>query len=75
MKSFKECYEEVSTMSPKKMWIQRIAQVTHRSEATVRMWLIGRQVPEELIQEIIAKELGVPVEGLFAKIEEEITNQ
>ena len=66
MKSFKECYEEVSTMSPKKMWIQRIAQVTHRSEATVRMWLSGRQVPEELIQEIIAKELGVPVEGLFA---------
>lgn len=67
MKSFKECYEEVSTMSPKKMWIQRIAQVTHRSEATVRMWLSGRQVPEELIQEIIAKELGVPVEGLFPK--------
>ena len=54
-------------MSPKKMWIQRIAQVTHRSEATVRMWLSGRQVPEELIQEIIAKELGVPVEGLFPK--------
>lgn len=75
MKSFKECYEEVSTMSPKKMWILRIAQVTHRSEATVRMWLSGRQVPEELIQEIIAKELGVPVEGLFAKIEEENTNQ
>ena len=71
MKSFKECYEEVSTMSPKKMWIQRIAKVTHRSEATVRMWLSGRQVPEELIQEIISKELGVPVEGLFAKIEEE----
>lgn len=67
MKSFKECYEEVSTMSPKKMWIQRIAQVTHRSEATVRMWLSGRQVPEELIQEIISKELGVPVEGLFPK--------
>ena len=75
MKSFKECYEKVSTMSPKKMWIQRIAQVTHRSEATVRMWLSGRQVPEELIQEIIAKELGVPVEGLFAKIEKENTNQ
>lgn len=73
MKSFKECYEEVSTMSPKKMWIQRIAQVTHRSEATVRMWLSGRQVPEELIQEIISKELGVPVEGLFPK--EENNNQ
>ena len=67
MKSFKECYEEVSTMSPKKMWIQRIAKVTHRSEATVRMWLSGRQVPDELIQEIIAKELGVPVVGLFPK--------
>ena len=67
MKTFKDCYEEVSTISPKKMWIQRIAKVTHRSEATVRMWLSGRQVPEVLIQEIIAKELGVPVEGLFPK--------
>ena len=67
MKTFKDCYKEVSTMSPKKMWIQRIAKVTHRSEATVRMWLSGRQVPEVLIQEIIAKELGVPVEGLFPK--------
>lgn len=76
MKSFKECYEEVSTMSPKKMWIQRIAQVTHRSEATVRMWLSGRQVPEVLIQEIIANELGVPVEGLFPTVmENEIINQ
>lgn len=69
MKTFKDCYKEVSTMSPKKMWIQRIAKVTHRSEATVRMWLSGRQVPEVLIQEIIAKELGVPVEGLFPKID------
>ena len=76
MKTFKDCYEEVSTMSPKKMWIQRIAKVTHRSEATVRMWLSGRQVPEVLIQEIIAKELGVPVEGLFPTVmENEIINQ
>lgn len=76
MKTFKDCYEEVSTMSPKKMWIQRIAKVTHRSEATVRMWLSGRQVPEVLIQEIIAKELGVPVEGLFSTVmENEIINQ
>lgn len=76
MKTFKDCYEEVSTMSPKKMWIQRIAQVTHRSEATVRMWLSGRQVPEVLIQEIIANELGVPVEGLFPTVmENEIINQ
>ena len=70
MKTFKDCYKEVSTMSPKKMWIQRIAKVTHRSEATVRMWLSGRQVPEVLIQEIIANELGVPVEGLFPNEEE-----
>lgn len=65
MKTFKECYDEVSTMSPKKMWIQRIAKVTRRSETTVRMWISGRQIPEPLIQEIIAKELNVPVEGLF----------
>ena len=41
-----------------------------RSELTVRMWLNGRQIPEPLVQNIIAKELGVPVEGLFPQQEQ-----
>lgn len=64
-KSFKQIYEELDPTPPKTGWIKRIAEVTMRSEFTVKMWLNGRQIPEPIIQNIIAKELGVPVEGLF----------
>lgn len=64
-KTFKQIYEELDPTPPKTGWIRRIAKATMRSELTVRMWLNGRQTPEPLVQNIIAKELGVPVEGLF----------
>lgn len=64
-KTFKQMYEELDPTPPKTAWIKRIAEVTMRSELTVRMWLSGRQIPEPLVQNIISKELGVPVEGLF----------
>lgn len=64
-KTFKEIYEAQESVSPKTKWVQRVAKATMRSENAVRMWLNGRQTPEPLVQNIIAKELGVPVEGLF----------
>lgn len=64
-KTFKEIYDRLDHISPKTKWIKRIAEATMRSENAVRMWLNGRQTPEPLVQNIIAKELGVPVEGLF----------
>lgn len=64
-KTFREIYEALDPISPKTKWVQRIAKATMRSENAVRMWLNGRQTPEPLVQNIIAKELGVPVEGLF----------
>lgn len=70
-KTFKQIYEELDPTPPKMRWIQRIAKATMRSELTVRMWLNGRQIPEPLVQNIIAKELGVAVEGLFPQQEQE----
>ena len=70
-KTFKQIYEELDPTPPKTRWIQRIAKATMRSELTVRMWLNGRQIPEPLVQNIIAKELGVPVEGLFPQQEQQ----
>lgn len=64
-KTFKEIYDALDPIPPKTKWIKRIAEATMRSENAVRMWLNGRQTPEPLVQNIIAKELGVPVEGLF----------
>lgn len=53
-KTFKQIYEELDPTPPKMRWIQRIAKATMRSELTVRMWLNGRQIPEPLVQNIIA---------------------
>lgn len=64
-KTFREIYDALDPVPPKTKWVQRIAKVTMRSENAVRMWLNGRQTPEPLLQNIIAQELGVPVEGLF----------
>jgi transcriptional regulator with XRE-family HTH domain len=64
-KTFKQIYDALDPTPPKARWIKRIATVTMKSELTVRMWLSGRQTPDLLTQNIIAKELGVPVEGLF----------
>lgn len=64
-RTFKEIYDGLDPVPPKTKWVKRIAKATMRSENAVRMWLSGRQTPEPLVQNIIAKELGVPVEGLF----------
>lgn len=64
-KTFREIYDALDPVPPKTKWVQRIAKATMRSENAVRMWLNGRQTPEPLVQNIIARELGVPVGGLF----------
>lgn len=64
-KTFREIYDALDPVPPKTKWVQRIAKATMRSENAVRMWLNGRQTPEPLVQNIIARELCVPVEGLF----------
>ena len=62
-KSFKEIYEGYAKRpplpTPRKEFIRRMADVTKKSEATVKMWVIGRQIPDA------AKELNVPVATLF----------
>ena len=40
-----------------------------RSENTVKMWLCGRQVPDELTQSIIARRYNLNINGLFPKSE------
>lgn len=71
-KTFKQIYDELDPTPPKTAWIRNIAKVTHRSELTVRMWLSGRQIPDELCQEVIAKELGVSIVGLFPETVEAV---
>lgn len=70
MATFKQIYDNIDNTTPKQAWIQRIASATKKKELTVRFWLSGQRIPRELEQEAIARELGVPVEGLFPKSNE-----
>jgi hypothetical protein len=66
--TFREIYdniEPVKVQSPKAAWISRIAEITKRSEHSVKMWLTGRQIPDALAQSIIAEELETPADELF----------
>lgn len=68
-KTFKEIYEGYAKRpplpTPRKEFVSRMADLTKKSEATVKMWVMGRQVPDALTQSVISKELGIPEEVLF----------
>ena len=65
-KSFRDLYEEEKKKpTSAQIFISDVAKLTKRSEATVRMWISGRQVPDELAQSMIAEKFNVDVETLF----------
>lgn len=67
-KTFKELYEdELRKPTAAQKFVSEVSELTHRSEVTVRMWLSGRQVPDELAQTIIAQKFNVDVKSLFPK--------
>lgn len=67
-KTFKALYEEQKKKpTAAQLFVSEVATLTKRSEATVRMWLSGQQVPDELAQTIIAEKYKVSIESLFPK--------
>ena len=65
-KSFRDLYEEEKKKpTSAQIFVSDVAKLTKRSEATVRMWISGRQVPDELAQSMIAEKFNVDVETLF----------
>lgn len=67
-KTFKQLYdEEKSKVTPAQSFITNVAKITHRSENTVRMWLVGRQIPDDLAKSIIAEHYKCNAETLFPK--------
>jgi hypothetical protein len=70
-KSFVELYQEAkSKPTPAQSFIAEIAALTHRSYNTVKMWTMGKQVPDELAQSLIAEKYDVDMATLFPKREE-----
>lgn len=65
-KTFKELYEaEREKPTAAQHFIAMVANMTHRSTNTVKMWLSGRQVPDELARTIMAQHFGCDAEQLF----------
>lgn len=69
-KTFKALYLERKQMpTHAEMFIAEVAELTHRSTNTVKMWLLGRQVPDELTQSVIAKKYNLDINSLFPAVE------
>lgn len=65
-KTFAELYNESKTKpTHAQEFVAEVAKITHRSEFTVKMWLCGNQVPDALVQSVIAEHFGVEADGLF----------
>ena len=64
--TFKELYEaERDKPTAAQHFIAMVANMTHRSTNTVKMWLSGRQVPDELARTIMAQHFKCDAEQLF----------
>lgn len=65
-KKFTELYAERKEMqTPAQAFVAEVAQLTERSEFTVRQWLAGVQKPEPLVQRVIAEHFNVNPQTLF----------
>lgn len=65
-KTFSELYlERKNEPTPAQRFISEVAELTARSEQTVRMWLSGVQTPDSNVSKVIGMHFGVDPETLF----------
>ena len=66
-KSFTELYlERKNEPTPAQRFINEVAELTKRSEQTVRMWLSGVQIPDPNVMKVIGMHFNVDPDTLFA---------
>ena len=53
---------------PSAEFIKKLKEITHRSEMSVRNWVVGRNRPDINTQILIAEHMGCDVETLFPPI-------
>ncbi len=65
-KTFRELYESAKNQpTPAQAFITEVALLTHKSEQTIKMWVMGRQQPDELACAVIAQHFNVSPDTLF----------
>lgn len=70
--TFREVYFSIpneTVTTKRKVFIQKIADLTKKSENTVRCWISGVQAPDKLTASILEKELGISASELFPETE------
>lgn len=66
---FRQYYDSLPSkapVAPKRAFVFRIMDLCKVNENTVRGWLAGTYKPDALRTSIIAKEMGIPEDELFA---------
>lgn len=64
--SFVKIYETVKAKpAPGAVFVKQMAELTHRSEISVRKWLSGKTIPDINCQIILEQHFGVPRKTLF----------
>lgn len=65
---FRELYKASGNAAARKAWTLKLAELTNRMPSTIRQWLQGISQPTPKTAELVARELGVPAEELFAGV-------
>ena len=67
-KTLKDLYNEAKNEpTPAQKFIAEVAEITNRSEVTVRMWLFGGQIPDPNVARTIGSHFNVDPDTLFEK--------
>lgn len=72
MATFKEIYLKAKARkrvvpTNAQLFIKEVANCTHKSEQTVRLWLSGVQRPDELTQAVLAAKFKTTPQELFPR--------
>lgn len=51
--------------TPPSLFVKKLAELTHRSESSVRKWLSGEVEPDMAVKEILSDYFNTPIEVLF----------
>lgn len=65
---FRELYKASGNATARKAWVLKLAELTNRMPSTIKQWLQGISQPTPKTAELVARELGVTAEELFAGV-------
>lgn len=62
---YKKAKAQEKVKSPALAFVKEVMDVTKKSEVSVRRWIAGTVVPDELTQDVLARHFGTTADKLF----------